>query len=402
MAEIVPIGAKARPASPYDPAVLTHLLADFDSTAAQRDAAGGTAKRERDLLRASGLLALSIPEDLGGLGGDIADALDVTRKIAAVDSALAHLFSFHHFQLATLRFYGPRAQWAPLLEATARNRWFWGNALNPLDKNTQITPGPEMGEYRVNGTKTFCSGATDSDMLVVSALRPTRPGLVVAAIPTLREGVLVHDDWDNIGQRQTDSGRVSFKDVLVLDEEILREPGPLGSPFAALRSCLGQLILAHIYVGLAEGALAHAVQHLDPEGPAWLSSEAKTVGQDAYILRHFGDYSVQAAGAGALVDLARQQFQVAFRLDDDVDEQTRGQVALAVAKAKVASSRAALDVTGRMFEVLGARATAGKLRLDRFWRNARVHTLHDPLDYKLRELGDHVLNGRLPTPSFYS
>ena len=87
----------------------------------------------------------------------------------------------------------------------------------------------------------------------VSALRHDQPGLVVAAIPTDRDGVKVHDDWDNIGQRQTDSGRLSVLDVVVLDSEILCEPGPLGSPFASLRSTLGQLILTHIYLGLAEG-----------------------------------------------------------------------------------------------------------------------------------------------------
>ncbi|MDB5461186.1 MAG: monooxygenase [Caulobacteraceae bacterium] len=387
---------------PFDPEVLDTLLADFEATAAARDEAGGTAKRERDLIRESGLLGLSIPRDLGGLGGSIGDVLTVTRAIAAVDSALAHLFAFHHFQLATLQFYGPRQQWAPLLEETARHNWFWGNALNPLDKSTRITCGPDLGEHRINGTKTFCSGATDSDMLVVSAIRADKPGLTVAAIPTSRDGVVVHDDWDNMGQRQTDSGRVSFKDVAVLDEEILREPGPLGSPFASLRSSLGQLILTEIYLGLAEGALAHAVAHVDANGPAWIAAKVATAGEDPLILRNFGDYWVQTAGAAALTERAQTQFQAAFDLGPALEADERAEVAVSIATAKVAAARAALDVSSRMFEVLGARSTAAKLRFDRFWRNARTHTLHDPVDHKLQELGDWRLNGRLPTPSFYS
>jgi alkylation response protein AidB-like acyl-CoA dehydrogenase len=239
-------------------------------------------------------------------------------------------------------------------------------------------------------------------MLVVSALRPNQTGLVVAAVPTARTGITVHDDWDNIGQRQTDSGRVTFKDLIVHDSEILRDPGPLGSPFASLRSCLGQLILANLYIGLAEGALAHAADHLDPAAPAWTASRAASVGEDPLILRNFGDYWVQTAGAGALVDIARDRFQAAFNLGDAVDDGVRGEVAIAIATAKVASARAALEVTSRIFEVLGGKATTAKLRLDRFWRNARTHTLHDPIDYKLQELGDWHLTGRLPTPSFYS
>lgn len=403
MGDIVPLAAPPsahRP--PYDPKVLETLLADFESTAAARDAAGGTAKRERDLIRGSGLLALTVPLDLGGAGGTLRDMLNVTRRIAAVDSSLAHLFAFHHFQLATLRFYAPARQWGPLHEETARRSWFWGNALNPLDKTTHITAGPQAGEHRVNGTKSFCSGATDSDMLVISALREGETRLTVAAIPTGREGITVHDDWDNIGQRQTDSGRVSFKDVAVLDTEILRDPGPLGSPFASLRSCLGQIILTELYLGLAEGALAHAAGHLNPQAPAWIASKAPSVGEDPLILRNIGEYWVTAAGAAALTEKAEAAFQAAFDKGDAVTLEERGDAMMAISTAKVAAGRAALDVTGRMFEVLGARATAAKLRFDRFWRNARTHTLHDPLDQKLVELGAWRLTGTPSPPSFYS
>ena len=48
------------------------------------------------------------------------------------------------------------------------------------------------------------------------------------------------------------------------------------------------------------------------------------------------------------------------------------------------------------------RSTKAALALDRFWRNLRTQTLHDPVDYKLHELGDWALNGTLPEPSFYS
>jgi alkylation response protein AidB-like acyl-CoA dehydrogenase len=70
--------------------------------------------------------------------------------------------------------------------------------------------------------------------------------------------------------------------------------------------------------------------------------------------------------------------------------------------AKIAAGRCALEVTSRIFEVMGARATASRYRFDRFWRNVRTLTLHDPLDLKVREVGDWVLNGRHPTPGFYS
>jgi alkylation response protein AidB-like acyl-CoA dehydrogenase len=75
---------------------------------------------------------------------------------------------------------------------------------------------------------------------------------------------------------------------------------------------------------------------------------------------------------------------------------------VAISVGKVAAARAALEITSRIFEVMGSRSTAARYRFDRFWRNARTLTLHDPLDYKVRESGDWALNGRYPTPSFYS
>jgi alkylation response protein AidB-like acyl-CoA dehydrogenase len=96
------------------------------------------------------------------------------------------------------------------------------------------------------------------------------------------------------------------------------------------------------------------------------------------------------------------KFDTAWQRGLALTEDERGEVAVAVAASRVAAARAGLDVAHRMFDVTGARSTAAALRLDRFWRNVRVHTLHDPIDYKVRELGEWALNGRMPTPSFYS
>ena len=50
----------------------------------------------------------------------------------------------------------------------------------------------------------------------------------------------------------------------------------------------------------------------------------------------------------------------------------------------------------------GARSTATCEGLDRFWRNGRTHTLHDPVAHKRREVGRWVLEGDLPEPTWYS
>ncbi|RKP58870.1 acyl-CoA dehydrogenase family protein [Pararobbsia silviterrae] len=371
-------------------------------TAIERDRAGGTAKAERDVIRESGLLTLSTPVELGGLGADWTSVLDVVRRFAEVDSSLAHLFGFHHLLLATTRLFGRESQWAPWYEHSARHRWFWGNALNPLDRGARATPDPDAeGGFLFSGTKRFCSGASDSDMLVASAFTHD-DRLLIGVVPTTRAGISIRDDWDNMGQRQTDSGTVDFNAVRFDADALLTDPGPLSTPFACLRPLLAQLILSNIYLGLGNGALREARAFVQTNQRPWIASTAATPQQDPYVLTHFGDFWLGLESARLLTSRAAALFDDAWRHGASLTEAQRGETAIAVAAAKVASTRAGLDVAHRMFEVTGARATTAALRLDRYWRNLRVHTLHDPVDYKVRELGDWALNDGLPRPSFYS
>ncbi|WP_287111664.1 acyl-CoA dehydrogenase family protein [Methylobacillus sp.] len=376
------------------------LAAQFAKSAVARDQLGGTPKAERDELRKSGLLALIIPRTLGGLGASWADTLETVREFARVDSSIAQVFAFQHLMLATVRLFGTESQWQPWFRETARNNWFWGNALNPLD--TRTSSQVVNGQREFHGKKSFCSGATDSDMLIASAIDAVTQQLLIAAIPTAREGIILHQDWDNIGQRQTDSGSADFEHVRVEESELLTQPGPLSTPFACLRPLIAQLIFSNIYLGIAEGALAEARQYTLKQSRVWSASLASNIQEDPYTLLHYGEFWVGLEGARLLTDRAAALLDAAWASAEQLTEQARGEVAIAVTAAKVATTKAGLDITQRMFEVTGARATTAALRLDRFWRNLRVYTLHDPVDFKLRELGDWALNQQYPTPSFYS
>ena len=376
------------------------VAAELAKSAAARDAVGGTPKRERDLLRDSGLLTLVIPRALGGWGASWLETFDVVRSIARVDGSLGHVFGFQHLLLATLQLFGSEAQWRPWFEATARERWFWGNALNPLDPRTRLVWNGEVG--RIDGDKSFCSGALDSDMLVVSAIEAQTEKLIVAALPTARRGITLGHDWDNMGQRQTDSGSAHFEAVSVLRSELLATPGPLGSTFASLRPCIAQLSLSNVYLGLAYGALDAARSYTSGQSRAWFLSGAAHPSEDPYVLRHYGELWVELEAARLVTDEAARALDRAWQRGDELTPAQRAAAAIAIATAKAKTTRVSLETTSRVFEVMGARATTAKARVDRFWRNARTHTLHDPVDYKLRDIGAYVLADRPPTPSFYS
>ncbi|MEC4749308.1 acyl-CoA dehydrogenase family protein [Methylomicrobium sp. Wu6] len=391
-----PKQAQAKTQALFDKA--EQLAAEFAATAVERDQRGGTAKNERDSLRQSGLLNLIIPGEYGGHGLDWHDTLQIVRIISRADSSLGHLFGFQHLLLATLRLFGD--QWPHYYRETVKNSWFWGNTLNPLDTRAKISADGQ--DWLVHGTKSFCSGASDSDHLIVSALTEAGGKLVIAAIPSDRPGIRIHSDWDNMGQRQTDSGTVDFDRVRIYDQEILSQPGPLGSVFATLRPLIAQLVLINIYLGIGEGALAEAIGYTRSQSRAWFLSGVESATRDPYVLKKYGEFWVDLNAAALATDYAASLLDAAWRQENALTEAERGSVAIASATAKVLATRAGLDVTQRLFEVTGARATSAKAGFDRYWRNLRTHSLHDPVDYKLRDLGEWVLNAKPPTPSFYS
>lgn len=370
-------------------------------TAVERDQSGGHAAEQKERIRQSGLLSLSIPKAQGGAGQSWSLIYRVIRKLANADSALAHVFAFHHLQVSSVLLFGNTEQIETLLGRTLSNSWFWGNTLNPLDKRTLATEYAGGG-FEFNGVKGFCSGARGSDYLTASAWHEPTQSLVVAAIPTIREGITAHDDWDAMGQRQTDSGTVSFDRVIVAPDEVLLWPGKTWSAAAHFRSCLAQLILVNLYTGIAEGAFEEARQFTVNLARPWFTSGAVSSSEDPFIQRHYGELRVKLRSAQALADEAGRLVDRFLENPGAITLENRGETAIAIADAKVAAHHAALDISSRLFDIAGARATSRRFGFDRFWRNARTHTLHDPIDYKLRDLGRWELFGEYPTPTSYS
>ena len=69
---------------------------------------------------------------------------------------------------------------------------------------------------------------------------------------------------------------------------------------------------------------------------------------------------------------------------------------LAVAESKVLTTEIAVQASSKLFELAGTRSTLAESNLDRHWRNARTHTLHDPVRWKYAIIGNHALNGVNP------
>ncbi|WP_312438908.1 acyl-CoA dehydrogenase family protein [Janthinobacterium sp.] len=380
--------------------IATALAARLAETANARDQAGGHAAQEREWIRDSGLLTLSIPVEFGGQGASWPLVYQVIRILARADSALAHVFGFHHLQLAGLHLYGNARQQRRLLTLTVEQRLFWGNALNPLDKRVAALDTDDG--FVLDGIKSFSSGSVGSDWLTVSAWHAPTQTALIAALPTRQSGITVQPDWDAFGQRQTDSGNVHFAQVHLPADLVLQAPAQAATAQATVRSQIAQLIMTNLYLGIAEGAFEAARAYTSEQAKAWFASGVAEAADDPLVQHRYGQLWLLLRPAQVLADVAAQELDTVYRKGPLITAHERGLLAVAVAEAKCLAHKAGIEISSQLFELTGARSTSAKYGFDRYWRNVRVHTLHDPVDYKLRDLGRYALSGTVPEPTAYS
>jgi alkylation response protein AidB-like acyl-CoA dehydrogenase len=361
------------------------VAAQLRADAAERDRANRPPTAEVELLRASGLLA-----------ADDSVTDQVTRIVSAADASVGHLIGYHYLHLWRARLFdNPDA--ADRMRADPD--WFWAGVSNPLDAALNLTPAGDG--FVVDGRKSFATGASVADRLVVSATRTDNDEKLTFTVDAKAPGITYPGDWDNTGQRLTASGGVLFENVAVDGRDVLGAQ-PESSVRLSLAALGFQAALAQIYVGIAEGALGHAAEYTRTRARPWFTSTVDKAVDDPYILAGYGELVSAVEAAELLVDRASSALRTAAAEGDALTEEQRATTAVTISSAKVFATKVVNEVTSKVFEFMGARATATEFGYDRFWRNARTLTLHDPVVYKAREVGAYFLTGERPAFTGYS
>ncbi|RAM51893.1 MAG: monooxygenase [Hapalosiphonaceae cyanobacterium JJU2] len=381
-------------------AIASSVSADLTTTAVERDTKAGLPDVEIQLLRESGLLPLVVPKEYGGTGATWIEALKIVQELSKADGSIGQLYGNHLNLVALGHVSGTSEQKQRYYRQTAEHNLFWANAINTRDTRLKITPNGE--HFRVNGIKSFGTGVAIADLRVFSALQDGVEVPWIFIIPQNRTGVVSNQDWDNIGQRRTDSDTFIFHDVLVKKDEVLGYPYPPDSAFATFLGIIAQLTKTYVYLGIVEGALVAAKEYTINQTKPWITSGVDSAKKDPYILYHYGELWTELQAAIALSDRTLSQVQQAWEKEANLTIKERGEVAIAVFTAKTFATRIGLNITNRIFEVMGTRSTASKYGFDRYWRDLRTFTLHDPVDYKLRDIGNWILNQELPPVTQYS
>lgn len=362
--------------------VAEELAAALRVDAAERDRRGAEPVAEVEALRRSGLLTVT----------DWGTQRAVTRVVGAADANVGHLLGYHYLQVWRSGLFDNPA-------FDAGDNLFWAGVSNPLDAALELRP--VTGGFEVTGRKTFATGASVADRLVVSATRTDTGGKVTFTLDAKADGITYAGDWDNIGQRLTASGGVVFDHVHVPEGQVLGAHDEHDQRLSL--AALGfQAVLAQLYVAMAEGALAEAARYTRTTTRPWFLSGVDSATADPYVLATYGELVAETQAAGLLADHASDRLDQASSRGAGLTADERAETAAAISAAKVVATRVANQTTSRVFELCGARATAAGYAFDRFWRNARTLTLHDPVSYKAREVGAHYLTGERAPLTGYS
>jgi SfnB family sulfur acquisition oxidoreductase len=364
--------------------------------------AEGASARDRDrilpweqieLFTASGLGGISVPRLFGGADVSHVTQARVFSILAAADASVAQIPQNQFGVLALVREAASPAQQARIFgDILAGHRI--GNAgperhgraiTHVTTRLTRTSTGLSL-----DGRRYYSTGSIFAHWIPTRAIdEAERP--VLAWLRRDAPGVQVVDDWEAFGQNTTASGTVIFDgapvdDGLLIDLTALASRPGLGGP----RS---QLIQAAIDAGIAAGAVAAALDFVRTKTRAWPFT-VENATDDPYIIGEVGRLQLDLHAAEEV--LARAGRTLDRIAAAPVTAERSAEASVAVAEAKILTTEIALEASERLLELAGSSATREGYNLGRFWRDARVHTLHDPVRWKYHLLGNYTLNGALP------
>ncbi|MEP9381774.1 SfnB family sulfur acquisition oxidoreductase [Nocardioides sp. KR10-350] len=379
----------------------------FAEGAAERDRSRTLPYDEVKALAASGLLAITVPAAYGGPQLPVSAVAEVFRLLAWGDPNIAQIPHSHFVYVNQLKLRGTPQQQALILGEvlagkTVANAQSEFGTKHVRDFRTTLTEAGD-GRWLLSGEKFYCTGSLFADYLAVLGHRRRAGGdengadgpLAVAWVPSDAPGVERIDDWDAVGQRTTGSGTVRLDEVVVTDEWITEFSPTFEGP--TTYGAFAQVLHAALDAGIARRALEEAAAFVRERSRPYPDARAtygvERAAEDPLVVQALGEMELAVRGAEALVAEAARAIDAA---DADLTDESAGAASLAVAAARAATTAASVDVASRLFEVAGTRSALAGLDLDRHWRNARTHTLHDPAAWKVQHLGRWAVDGTLP------
>lgn len=379
------------------------IAREIRATSIERERTNRLPVAELQRLRDTGLVNLRIPKAAGGIGASLGEAAQVVVELSKADPTIGFLTAFHYNTTNIPRLLDYRDDGADILRRSAKERWLWGNIWQLRDPNLIAQPRAGGG-FVLNGTKRWSSGAGLGDVILVAARHAERPEFVGAVISSKRRGLRYHGDWDAIGLRHSESETVTFKNVIVKPDEVLAQTIP-GRRFTGVPAFYGNLanpLSAAFYLGTALGALEAAREFVLTQAKP-RTAALSAARNDPLLHAVHGEGLLRVQAGLALLAQVSDEAEVLWARRTDVTQSEIDALTSRVASLLAYSAQVALEVTAKAFEASGggASATLAKHGLDRYWRDVRTFSLHNPLAVAAINVGNYFLNGTMPKPPVF-
>ncbi|MEB6675756.1 SfnB family sulfur acquisition oxidoreductase [Acinetobacter haemolyticus] len=341
-----------------------------------------------------GLGGIRIPKQYGGAFVSNKTLAHVFRILSKADANVGQIPQNQFGLLNFINITGSETQKQFIYSEIQAGKRIANGGPEKNSKNTkaiQTTLTLENDQFLLNGEKFYSTGTSFADWLAIRALHPDGY-TVLAIVDRHATGVEVINDWNGFGQRTTASGTVKLRNVVVdpalfFDERIIADT-------PNVRGAYSQLLQVAIDVGIAEAAFDDTLSSIRKARPI-IDAGVEKASEEHYTLQEVGKLNILLDAAILLLDEAAEYLDELDQLTQISSEQA-ARASILVAEAKIYANDAALHISEKLLELGGSRASLSQHNLDQHWRNARVHTLHDPVRWKFHAIGDYYLNGTHP------
>jgi SfnB family sulfur acquisition oxidoreductase len=373
--------------------VARQLAAQFKQSAVRRDRERLLPWDELEACATSGLLASRVPKSHGGAQIRFETLAEVVAIVSEADPSIGQLFLSIVLATGVIDAVGRPEQKNDFFgKILFGYRWGNGHAEGGGDKagvtKTRVTR--QGDRYVVNGQKFYSTGAYYSSLISVGAVDEDGRS-VTAVIDRHAPGLTIHDDWDGFGQRTTASGTLDLDHVVIERSHLLESER---ARTAADSTVFGVTDLVHsaIDLGIARAVLADSIDYVNRHARAHTRAGIEKAAEDPYILEQLGEVITRVESADAVLSRAARWFDEAAAAPDQAK---RDRATYALSQARVLTTEAAILATNKIFQLGGASATRAEHAFDRHWRNARTHTVHDPVHWRFPAIARHHLAARL-------
>jgi isovaleryl-CoA dehydrogenase len=358
--------------------VITEVVAPG---AAEVDTRAAFPSRQIGALAEAGLLALTVPAELGGGGAGLRAAADVVAELGAVCGSTAMIVTMHYSATAALA----AAGMADALTAIAAGRHLSTLAFSESGSRSHFwaplgTARPDGADVRLDARKSWVTSAGHADSYVWSS-RPLQSdgAMTLWLVPGDADGLAVAGTFDGLGLRGNASAPMTADGVRVARSAMIGADG--AGLDLALAAVLPVFLVcnAAMSAGIMRRLAAETAAHLQH---AQLEHLGQTLAQQPQPRAQLARLRIEADRARALVD-------------DTISavEKGRPDAQLLVLEIKAAAGEAAADAADLALRACGGAAFRKESVVERLFRDSRAARVMAPTTDALYDFVGRALCG---------